>query len=170
MKATGVVRRIDDLGRIVIPKEIRRNFKINEGDSVEIYVDNNGIIIRKYSLLDDMLELANMLTSMVVNFFNKEIIITDRDKVISCSKNMKEYLKCELSSTLRSKINERIEFVSTEKILISNKINLVSSCFLVPILVDSDSLGSIILISDDINEEDKNLVRFIVSILAKSVE
>ena len=47
MKATGVVRRIDDLGRIVIPKEIRRNFKINEGDSVEIYVDNNGIIIRK---------------------------------------------------------------------------------------------------------------------------
>lgn len=170
MKATGVVRRIDDLGRIVIPKEIRRNFKINEGDSVEIYVDNNGIIIRKYSLLDDMSELAYLLCNTVNQLFDKQIIITDRDKIISCSKSMKDYLKRDLSITLKNKINERAEFISSDKIPISNKNDLVSSCFLIPILVDSDSLGSVILISDNISEEDKNLIRFIVSILVKNVE
>lgn len=170
MKATGVVRRIDDLGRIVIPKEIRRSFKINEGDSVEIYVDNNGIIIKKYSLLDDILEFAGVITSMVYKLFNKDIIITDREKVIACSKNLKDLTDGDLTSTLRAKINERVEFSSHKNILITDNNNFTTSCFLVPILVDSDSLGSVILVSEDVDDDDKNLIRFIVSILAKNVE
>ena len=78
MKATGVVRRIDDLGRIVIPKEIRRNFKINEGDSIEIFVDNNGIVLKKYSLLDDMVEIASNLVDVVRKIYGKRHLISSK--------------------------------------------------------------------------------------------
>ena len=71
MKATGVVRRIDDLGRIVIPKEIRRNFKINEGDSLEIFVDSVGIILKKYSLLDNMVQNATILVDSVAKIIKR---------------------------------------------------------------------------------------------------
>ena len=74
MKATGVVRRIDDLGRIVIPKEIRRNFKINEGDSLEIFVDSVGIILKKYSLLDNMVKNATILVDSVAKIYQKNIL------------------------------------------------------------------------------------------------
>ena len=71
MKATGVVRRIDDLGRIVIPKEIRRSLKINDGDSLEIFVDTNEVILKKYSLLDDMVDLSKKLVNTVKKVYNK---------------------------------------------------------------------------------------------------
>lgn len=171
MKATGVVRRIDDLGRIVIPKEIRRNFKINEGDSLEIFVDNNGIVLKKYSLLDEMVESALDLVDVVYRVYNKNIIITDREKVIASSKNLyNEYYDKELSSIIREKIDKRSESLSTEPSLIIMDSNYSSSYFLIPILVNSDSLGSVVLIDSNIQEEDKILVRFIASILVKKIE
>ena len=86
MKATGVVRRIDDLGRIVIPKEIRRNLKINEGDSLEIFVDSSGIILKKYSLLDNMSEISASLVNVARKIYGKNIVITDKERVIAVSK------------------------------------------------------------------------------------
>jgi AbrB family transcriptional regulator (stage V sporulation protein T) len=171
MKATGVVRRIDDLGRIVIPKEIRRNLKINDGDSLEIFVDNNGIVLKKYSLLDDMVENAIELVDVVFKVYGKNILITDKEKVIAASKEFnKSYYDKELSSTIKDKIDDRIEFLSKDNnmIIIGNVDDF--SYFLVPILANSDSLGSVILIDHDISEEDKNLVRFITAILIKKVE
>lgn len=170
MKATGVVRRIDDLGRIVIPKEIRRNFKINEGDSLEIFVENNGIVLKKYSLLDDMVESAFDLVEVVLKIYHKNIIITDREKVIAVSKNLsKDYYDKELSSTIKEKIDNRSESLSIGDTLITTE-NSSSPYFLIPILVNSDSLGSVILLDSNIQEEDKTLIRFITSILAKKIE
>lgn len=171
MKATGVVRRIDDLGRIVIPKEIRRNFKINEGDSLEIFVENNGIVLKKYSLVDDIVESALDLVDIVFKIYNKSIIITDREKVIAASKNInRDYYSKELSSIIKEKIDNRSEILSTEGTLIITEGHNSSPYFLIPILVNSDSLGSVILIDSDIQEEDKTLVRFITSILIKKIE
>lgn len=171
MKATGVVRRIDDLGRIVIPKEIRRNFKINEGDSIEIFVDNNGIVLKKYSLLDDMLELSTKLVEVFKKVYNKNIIVTDKEKVIATSKDFKkDYLNKDLISSIKEKIENRSEFFTDEGVYLIEGGNLVNSCFLVPIIANSDSLGSIILLDEEINEDDKNLLRFINLILIKNVE
>lgn len=79
MKATGIVRRIDDLGRVVIPKEIRRSLNIREGDPLEIYIDENGgVVFRKYSLLgmsDDVLRTARLMAK----FAGVEIAIYDMD-------------------------------------------------------------------------------------------
>lgn len=170
MKATGVVRRIDDLGRIVIPKEIRRNFKINEGDSLEIFVENNDIVLKKYSLLDDMVESAFDLVEVVLKIYHKNIIITDREKVIAASKNLgKDYYDKELSSIIKEKIDNRSESLSIGDTLITTE-NSSSPYFLIPILVNSDSLGSVILLDSNIQEEDKTLIRFITSILVKKIE
>lgn len=171
MKATGVVRRIDDLGRIVIPKEIRRSFKINEGDSLEIFVDNNSIILKKYSLLDDMVDISLDLVDSVFKIYQKNIIITDKEKVIAATKGiMKEYYNREVSSLIKEKIENRSEYLFDDTNMIIVDGQKTSSSFLVPILADSDSLGSVIIIDDIINEEDKNLVRFITSILIKKIE
>ena len=78
MKATGVVRRIDDLGRIVIPKEIRRNLRIREGDSLEIYTDSNeAIILKKYSHIESINNFIAQYAEAVFASSNREIIITD---------------------------------------------------------------------------------------------
>ena len=171
MKATGVVRRIDDLGRIVIPKEIRRNFKINEGDSLEIFVDSNGIVLKKYSLLDDMVEIAFDLVDVVRKVYGKNVIITDKERVIAAVKDLKsEYLSKELTSTIKERIEDRSESLQQESSLIVIDDETITSYFLVPIIANSDSLGSVILLGDNISEEDKTLIRFITSILVKNVE
>lgn len=171
MKATGVVRRIDDLGRIVIPKEIRRGFKINEGDSLEIFVDSNGIVLKKYSLLDDMVESALDLVAVARKVYGKSVIITDNEKVIATGKELKkEYLEKELTSVIKSKIEDRSEFMNYDSSLIVMGSDGVLNYFLVPIIVNSDSLGSVILIDDEITEEDKSLIRFITAILVKKIE
>ena len=79
MKATGVIRRIDDLGRIVIPKEIRRSLKINEGDSLEIYVDTNHIILNKYSVFDNISLISKRIVDSFFGIFNKGIMIKNNN-------------------------------------------------------------------------------------------
>ena len=85
MKTTGVVRRIDDLGRIVIPKEMRRTLRIRDGESLEIFVDEDFVALKKYSPLNDMASLAKTLADSIYSSINKNIIVTDRDKIIACS-------------------------------------------------------------------------------------
>ena len=171
MKATGVVRRIDDLGRIVIPKEIRKNFKINEGDSLEIFVDSAGIILKKYSLLDNMVQNATILVDSVAKIYQKNILITDREKIIAVSKEFqKQFLNKELANNVKEKIDNRCEFYNDgNSYIVVDEANNTPS-FLVPILVDSDSLGSVILISGEITDDDKVLVKLIASILVKIVD
>ena len=90
MKSTGVIRRIDELGRIVIPKEIRKTLRIHDGDSLEIFTDNNdNIILSKYSSISVLNELANNIVQAINKVINGEILITDNDKVIAVSSNLK---------------------------------------------------------------------------------
>ena len=85
MKATGIVRRIDDLGRVVIPKEIRRTMRIREGDPLEIYTDTDGeVIFKKYSPMGELSEFTSQYAEVLYRATNMPVVITDRDHVISC--------------------------------------------------------------------------------------
>ena len=84
MKATGIVRRIDDLGRVVIPKEIRRTIRIREGDPLEIYTDKDGgVIFKKYSLLGGLSDFAAQLCESLNKTMGRVAVITDRDACIA---------------------------------------------------------------------------------------
>ena len=86
MKATGIVRRIDDLGRIVVPKEIRRTLRIREGDALEIFTDREGeIILKKYSPLGEMGNFADQYAESLAQTLGYLVCITDTDQVIAAA-------------------------------------------------------------------------------------
>lgn len=86
MKATGIVRRIDDLGRVVIPKEIRKTMRIREGDPLEIFTDKDGgVVFRKYSMLDGLTDFAGQMCETLNRTTNRAVVITDRDSCIAVS-------------------------------------------------------------------------------------
>ena len=93
MKATGVVRRIDELGRIVIPKEIRKTLRIREGENLEIFLDDQeNIVLKKYFALNHFAEEAKTFVDTIYHLTRHSVIITDTDKVIAMAGVEKELL------------------------------------------------------------------------------
>lgn len=116
MKATGIVRRIDDLGRVVIPKEIRRTMRIREGDPLEIYTDINGeVIFKKYSLVGELASFATQYCDVLYRSTNLPTIICDRDHVIAVSGlAKKEILDRRVSTDLERIMENREQFVASD--------------------------------------------------------
>ena len=85
LKQTGVTRKIDELGRIVIPKEIRKNLGIRDGESLEIYTSDDSIILKKYYEVKKLEDVCDKLCEMIKNIYDVNILITDREKVVSSS-------------------------------------------------------------------------------------
>lgn len=86
MKATGIVRRIDDLGRVVIPKEIRRTMRIREGDSLEIYTDKDGeVIFKKYSPMGELASFASQICETLAKTTGAAVAVSDRDSIIAAA-------------------------------------------------------------------------------------
>ena len=102
MKATGIVRRIDDLGRVVIPKEIRRTLRIREGDPLEIFTDREGeVILKKYSPIGELGDFAAEYAESLHNTSGHIICVADRDSIIAVSgASIKEFLEKQLSGEL----------------------------------------------------------------------
>lgn len=160
MKATGVVRRIDDLGRIVIPKEIRRTLHIKEGDPLEIFTDKEGeIILKKYSPIGELSEFATGYAETLSKTTGHIACITDKDTVIAVSGgSKKEYLEQALSPELEkvmenkeiytSKANNEIALPITQN---DNKERRYNSQVIYPIISDGDVIGSVILLSKEQN-------------------
>ncbi len=160
MKATGVVRRIDDLGRIVIPKEIRRTLRIKEGDPLEIFTDKEGeVILKKYSPIGELSEFATGYAETLSKTTGHIACITDKDSVIAVSGgSKKEFLEQSLSSELE-KIMENKEVYSSKE---NNEISIpitqndtkerkYNSQVIYPIISDGDVIGSVILLSKEQN-------------------
>jgi len=164
MKATGVVRRIDDLGRIVIPKEIRRTLKISEGDSLEIYVSDEEIILKKYCFFNNSFILAQKIVDVFNKIYHKNILITDKDKVIA---GPDEYTGKTLSTDVVDIINKRNDSYKKTNIIDNNKI---SNTYIYPIISNSDALGSVVLIDDNIDDYSKGIIKLISAILVKNIE
>ncbi|MEW8973592.1 MAG: stage V sporulation protein T [Tissierellaceae bacterium] len=157
MKATGIVRRIDDLGRVVIPKEIRRTLRIREGDPLEIFTDREGqIILKKYSPIGELNEFATEYCEALYEATNYMAIISDRDNLIAISGgSKKEYLGKRISPELERIIEGRDIYTIDEnnptiKIFYEDE-NLESyvSQVISPIVMQGDPIGAIILVSKE---------------------
>ena len=90
MKTTGVIRRIDELGRIVIPKEIRKNLRIKNGESLEVYLDGDSIILKKFSQIESLESISVDYVEAFNQIIKHNIIVTDRDKVVAVSGPLKK--------------------------------------------------------------------------------
>lgn len=180
MKATGVVRRIDDLGRIVLPKEIRKNLKIKEGDMLEIYVQDSGVImLEKYEPMDSLLKLADQYVETVAEVTGLTVCATTDSYVISASGPLKkEYLRKDLSSSVIDILKERIMWNTKNNnkvdIIVNDSKEKYSSQLILPIIDDGDVIGSLILLSCDIvrliTEEDIKIGKLVTELLAKQIE
>ena len=164
MKATGVVRRIDDLGRIVIPKEIRRTLKINDGDNLEIYVSDDCILLKKFCFLNSSFIMAQKFVDVFYKINHKILLITDNEKVIAGSN---EYINKSLSTTIVDIIKKRSDVEKKSNIILNGNI---LNFYLYPIISSSDAIGSVLLVNDNISSEDKSIVKMISAFLVKNIE
>ena len=180
MRATGIVRRIDDLGRIVLPKEIRKNLKIKEGDMLEIYVQDNGIImLEKYEPMDSLVKLAEQYVEVIANGTGLNACITTDSYVISTAGvSKKEYLRKDLSEEVRNILEERIVWSTknepTVNLFKGDEKNKYTSQIIIPIIDEGDVIGSVIAFSNDsknvIKDSDIAVVKLAASLLEKQME
>lgn len=176
MKATGIVRRIDELGRIVIPKEIRKTLRIKDGENLEIYVDTNeNIILKKHSLLKKMESFAQDLCDSVQAYIKENIIITDNDKIIAVSGELKKKLiNQEISSDIESKIERREEMVEKhiKSLNIINNLSIECTYACSPIIINGDCNGLVMIISkkNNIDETTFKITQIISEFIKKNVE
>ncbi len=179
MKATGIVRRVDDLGRIVIPKEIRRTLKIREGDPLEIYTEKDGgVIFRKYSPMGDLQDFAAQICESIGTNTGHIAAVADRDAIIALSGVPKRELMDKPNSQALEKLMEQRKNYRYEAggSLIraaegSDKYHLgVAS----PILSQGDLMGCVMLLLGEdqkpLQEADQKLVQTVAGFLGKQME
>ena len=165
MKATGIVRRIDDLGRIVIPKEIRRTLRIREGDPMEIFTSREGeILLKKYSPVGELGEFASSLAESLAQVLGELVCITDRDYVIAAAGNgKKEFDGKMLDGQMQAAIDKRSNGVEAGdkkdmiKITVDDEKNYMRQV-VATILSNGDSIGAIAILSKDTSRNQDELV------------
>lgn len=183
MKATGVVRRIDDLGRVVIPKEIRKTLRIKEGDPLEIFTDKEGeVILKKYSPIGELTEFATGYAETLAKTTGHIACITDKDTVIAVSGgSKKEFLEQDISEELERIMEDKEKYYSKENndlavpiIKNDNKEKRYHSQIVYPIISDGDVIGSVILLSKDsttkMSEVEQKVAQSAASFLGSQME
>ena len=177
MKATGIVRRIDDLGRIVIPKEIRRTLRIREGDALEIFTDTQGgVIFKKYSPVGELSNFAAQYADVLSRIANLPALICDRDHVIAAAGvSRKEYLERRITPALEEYMQGRQSYVSRG----SSDIRPVegmdrTAAVIYPIIASSDVTGAVILLNSESSvaagEAEAKLAQAAAAFLGKQME
>ncbi len=152
MKATGIVRRIDDLGRIVIPKEIRRTLRIREGDALEIFTDaQGGVIFKKYSPVGELSTFASQYAEVLNRTVGIPMLISDRDHVIAAAGvSRKEFLERRVTPELEECMQSRRPFVGAAGDRIKPVEGIDRSADIVcPILASSDVTGAVVVLDGD---------------------
>jgi AbrB family transcriptional regulator (stage V sporulation protein T) len=179
MKATGIVRRIDDLGRVVIPKEIRRTLRIREGDPLEIFVDRDGeVILKKYSPIGELGDFAKEYAESLSETLGHITLITDRDVIIAVSGNSKkEFMEKAIGADVERAMEERktiTSFTTGEYGIIRDKTDNFTSQVIAPIIAGGDPIGTVIILSRDENvkmgELETKLAETAAGFLAKQME
>lgn len=152
MKSTGIVRKIDDLGRVVIPKEIRRTLRIREGDPLEIYTDNSAVILKKYSFISDLSDFASEYVDSIAITSKLIAIVCDRENIIAVSSgNKKEFLGKSISYDVDKAIGNRgsVSSKSGEFKIINDEGNNYAYQVISPIVSGGDPVGALILLGVD---------------------
>ncbi len=161
MKATGIVRRIDDLGRVVIPKEIRRTLRIREGDPLEIFTDREGeVILKKYSPIGELSDFAKEYTESLYQSLGHVACVADKDSIIAVSGgSKKEFLDKSVSADLEKIMEEKKTVIANRSedgrfyniISDDDENSKYSAQVIVPIVTEGDSIGAVILLSKEPN-------------------
>ncbi len=162
MKATGIVRRIDDLGRVVVPKEIRRVLRIREGDPLEIYTGNSGeVILKKYSPISELGQFAGEYAETIFKIIGGTVIVSDTDQIIAASgSERKNYIDRRIDSDLDSIIQSKNCYLSDKKIV-------------VPVVSQGDPIGSLTILPKEnkiLGESELKVAEVGASFLARQME
>ena len=181
MKATGIVRRIDDLGRVVVPKEIRRTLKIREGDPLEIYTDHEGeIVLKKYSPMGEIRLFASQYADSLASFVDHTVIITDRDTVVAVSGGRRSLMEKSISKEFETILENRMmvsENTKTIRITDSGIADSDEELFpkaIQPIICEGDVIGSVTMMvkseEKKITETDLKMLAVAANFLGKQME
>jgi len=152
MKATGIVRRIDDLGRVVIPKEIRRTMRIRDGEPLEIYVDREGeVILKKYSPITDLGQHAKEYADSLHEALGYIVCVTDRDEIIAVSGGFKkDLMKKPIGSLLEDIIRStQTKTLQEEHSLTEDERVIFKSSVIAPIVANDNALGAVIITTNE---------------------
>ena len=166
MKATGIVRRIDELGRIVVPKEIRRTLRIREGDPLEVYTDREGeIILKKYSPVGELSSFATQYTKVLSEMTGRLACICDKDHIIAAFGSGKKGLENQpITQKMESVIEQRKDYSTREQVSvvpIAEGVTTEHTSQVISVVnVHGDALGAVILLGDEaMTEMDETLVK-----------
>jgi AbrB family transcriptional regulator (stage V sporulation protein T) len=177
MKATGIVRRIDDLGRVIIPKEIRRAMRIREGDPLETFFENGGVLFKKYQPFGELLDFAQDYTDSLNKTSGHICIITDRDNIIAMSGlSKRDYLQKNINNKLERILDDRILYSSNTEAfnILDEQPDTFNRIVIAPIVVEGDVIGSVILATKNININfgvtESKLVQSAAEFLGKQME
>ena len=178
MKATGIVRRIDDLGRVVIPKEIRRTMRIREGDPLEIYTSRDGeVIFKKYSLMGGLDDFAAQFCETLSKSAGFPAAVTDRDTVIAVAGGGKrELLGKRLSGELEQIMEDRKIYQhqpGEREIFVTDTGDAYRAAVAAPIIAEGDVLGLVLFVTDSdkaTGETEYKLAQAIAAFLGKHME
>lgn len=181
MKATGIVRRIDDLGRVVIPKEIRRTLRIREGDPLEIFTDREGeVILKKYSPIGELGAFAKQYAESLAQTTGHIVCITDRDQVIAVAGNgRKDIISKPISKSLEELIDERNNILANKGdkkfiSLIDGESEEFNSQVISPIICEGDAIGSVIITTKELkvkmSDTEAKLANSAAGFLGKQME
>ena len=154
MKATGIVRRIDDLGRVVIPKEIRRTMRIREGDPLEIYTSKDGeVIFKKYSLMGGVDEFAAQLCDTLSKSTGATVAVTDRDSIIAAAGSARrDLIGKRISPQLEQIMEDRGLYRSTageRSVFVTESLDRYCASVAAPIISEGDALGLVLFIGSE---------------------
>lgn len=178
MKATGIVRRIDDLGRVVIPKEIRRTMRIREGDPLEIYTDREGgVIFKKYSPVSELGDFANQYAETLYKTSGFPVCITDKDSIIATAGIAKRELhEKPVSMEMERVMEEKTSIVCTDSkpVPVTDHYEKYTAGVISPIISDGDVLGNVVVMrsgeKDKMTDVEIKLANAASMFLAKQME
>ena len=179
MKATGIVRRIDDLGRIVIPKEIRRTMRIREGDPLEIYTESDGtVIFKKYSPIGELSEFAGQYAEALAKSTGLTCCISDTDTIIAVSGAPKKELSDKkLSSDAEKIMHGKTGYVASKNgkdISVIDGNDVYKAGVIAPIVFEGDSIGTVMILSSDgtrtFGDVESKLAEVAAGFLGKTME
>ena len=178
MKATGIVRRIDDLGRVVIPKEIRRTMRIREGDPLEIFTEKDGeVIFKKYSPMGELADFAGQMCETLYKTTNCCTAIADRDTIITvCGAPRRELYNKQISDELERIMEGRGMYqrkAGEKPVPISDSTEKYNVCVAAPILTEGDVMGCVVFFTDNENllgEVEFKLAQTVAGFLGRQME
>ena len=178
MKATGIVRRIDDLGRVVIPKEIRRTMRIREGDPLEIYTTREGeVIFKKYSMMGGLEDFAALFCDTLHRSTGFSAVVTDRDTVVAAAgPGKRELLGKRISPTLEQLMEKRSVYRSasrSEAVAVTEAESPCAAGIAAPILCQGDVMGLVLFLTDGDKMPDEaefKLAQTVAAFLGKHLE